>query len=197
MWNVANGAELIDPATGLVRSGVTRKYTPQRYEDVAFDSALRTETSLRMGGGNQNTKYFASFGYLDDNGFSINTNYKRYTTRLNLVTDVKPWLKLSSNIGYAYSENLANGQIAGAENIFEFADKMAPIFPVFLRDDNGELVPDTFYGGFQYDYGSLSGFRDRPNANGLNPVGSANYDFDGTNRHEYEQILWWRSVNFR
>ncbi|WP_317131204.1 SusC/RagA family TonB-linked outer membrane protein [Polaribacter sp. IC063] len=184
MWNVANGGELIDPNTGQVRPGVTRKYTPQRYEDVAFDSAFRTETNLRMGGGNEDTRYFASFGYLDDNGISINTGFKRYTTRLNLTSNVKPWLKVNSNIGYAYSESIANGQIDGAENIFEFADKMAPIFPVFLRDDNGELVPDLNYGGFQYDYGSLSGFRDRPNANGLNPVGSARYDFDGTNRHE-------------
>jgi len=184
MWNAASGAELIDPATGLVRSGVTRKYTPQRYGDVAFDSAIRTETNLRMGGGTDDTRYYASFGYLDDNGYSINTSYKRYTTRLNLTSDVKPWLKLNSNIGYAYSENVANGQIQGSENVFEFADKMAPIFPVFLRDENGELVPDLFYGGNQYDYGSLSGLRDRPNANGLNPIGSAKYDFNGTNRHE-------------
>ena len=99
---------------------------------------------------------------------------------VNLDTKIKPWLKINSNIGYAYSESIQNGQIVGSENVFEFADKMAPIFPVFLRDNNGELVPDTNYGGFQYDYGSLSGFRDRPNANGLNPIGSALYDFNGT-----------------
>jgi TonB-linked SusC/RagA family outer membrane protein len=184
MWNVTSGADLIDPATGMVRPGVTRKYTPQRFEDAAFDTGIRTETNLRMGGGDGTTRYFASFGYLDDNGVSLNTSYKRYTTRLNLTSEVKPWLKLNSNIGYAYSENVANGQIEGSENVFEFADKMAPIFPVFLRDDNGDLVPDLFYGGNQYDYGSLSGLRDRPNANGLNPIGSAKYDFNGTNRHE-------------
>lgn len=184
MWNVTTAAELIDPATGQVRPGVTRKYTPQRYVDAALDAATRTEANLRMGGGNQDMRYFASFGYLDDNGVSLNTGYKRYTTRLNITADVKPWLKLSSNLGYSYSEDIANGQIVGSENVFEFADKMAPIFPVLLRDDNGELVPDLFYGGFQYDYGSLSGFRDRPNANGLNPIGSALYDFNGTNRHD-------------
>jgi TonB-linked SusC/RagA family outer membrane protein len=184
MWNAATAAELIDPATGLVRAGIGRKYTPLRFADVALDAAVRTETSIRMGGGDDDTKYFASFGYLDDNGVSINTGYKRYTTRLNLTSNIKPWLTINSNIGYAYSESIQNGQIAGSENVFEFADKMAPIFPVFLRDDNGDLVPDLNYGGNQYDYGSLSGFRDRPNANGLNPMGSANYDFNGTNRHE-------------
>ena len=185
MWNVSNGSELIDPATGMVRPGITRKYTPQRFADLSFSAAIRTEANLRMSGGAGDTRYFASFGYLEDNGYSINTGYKRYTTRLNLNTKVKPWLKLNSNINYAYSESIANGQTNGSENITEFADKMAPIFPVFLRDDNGDLVPDTFYGGNQYDYGSTSGFRDRPNANGLNPIGSAKYDFNGTDRHEF------------
>jgi TonB-linked SusC/RagA family outer membrane protein len=185
MWNVDTASELIDPVTGAVRPGVTRLYTPKKFADVAFAPAIRTEANLRMSGGEGSTRYFASFGYLDENGFSLNTGFKRYTTRLNLTTDVKPWLKLNSNIGYTYSEQLENGQIEGSENVFEFADKMAPIFPVFLRDEDGVLVPDTFYGGNQYDYGVLSGFRPRPNANGLNPIGSAKYDFNGTDRHEF------------
>ena len=93
-------------------------------------------------------------------------------------------MKVGANIGYAYSEAQQNGQTDGAENLFEFADKMAPIFPVFLRDDDGNLVPDPIYGGNQYDYGSDSGFRARPNANNLNPVASALYDVEDTNRHE-------------
>lgn len=184
MWNVNTAAELIDPNTRTVYPGVSRKYTPMLYKDAAFDSAFRTEGNVRLGGGNEKTRHFVSFGYLDDDGYSINTGYKRYTTRVNLTSDYKPWLKVNANVGYAYSESLANGQIVGSENVFEFADKMAPIFPVFLRDDDAQLVPDPFYGGNQYDYGSQSGFRDRPNANGLNPIGSAMYDFNGTDRHE-------------
>lgn len=184
MWNVANGAELIDPNTRLVRNGVTRRYTPEKYSDLAFDSAVRTEVNVRMGGGNEKSKHFFSLGYLNDDGYAINTSYKRYTTRLNLTSDVKKWLNVGANIGYAYSESLNNGQTVGSENLFEFADKMAPIFPVFLRDDNYQLVPDPIFGGNQYDYGSDSGFRARPNANNLNPIASALYDYNGTKRHE-------------
>ncbi|WP_456421525.1 SusC/RagA family TonB-linked outer membrane protein [Lutibacter sp.] len=184
MWNVANGAELIDPNTRLVRDGVTRRYTPERYSDLAFDSAVRTEVNVRMGGGNEKSKHFFSLGYLNDDGYAINTSYKRYTTRLNLTSDIKKWLNVGANIGYAYSESLNNGQTVGSENLFEFADKMAPIFPVFLRDDNYQLVPDPIFGGNQYDYGSDSGFRARPNANNLNPIASALYDYNGTKRHE-------------
>jgi TonB-linked SusC/RagA family outer membrane protein len=184
MWNVADGGELIDPTTRSVRNGVTRRYTPQRYEDVAFDAAYRTEANLRMGGGNEDSRYFVSFGFLDDNGYAVNTGYKRYTTRINVSSDVKEWLNIGANLGYAYSQSQTNGQTAGSENVFEFADKMQPFFPVYLRDDNYQLVADPIFGGNQFDYGTPSGFRARPNANLLNPVGSALYDDVGSDRHE-------------
>ncbi|GAA4293413.1 SusC/RagA family TonB-linked outer membrane protein [Aestuariibaculum suncheonense] len=185
MWNVANGGELIDPATHMVRDGVTRKYTPRLYADEAFDSAFRNEGSLRMGGGNDKSKYFFSLGFLNDDGYAKNTSYDRYTSRLNLTSDVKEWLEVGANMGYSYSESLNNGQTVGSENVFEFADKMAPIFPVYLRDDNGNLVPDPIFGGNQFDYGTVSGFRDRPNANNLNPIASSIYDYVGFKRHDF------------
>jgi TonB-linked SusC/RagA family outer membrane protein len=183
MWN-ATASELIDPATRSVRPGVSRRYTPLRYEDVAINDAYRTQVDLRMSGGDENTRYFLSGGYLNDEGVIINSGYKRYSTRLNVNSNVKEWLKVGANLGYTYSESIQNGQTDGAENLFEFADKMAPIFPVFLRDNNYQLVPDPIYGGNQYDYGTVSGFRARPNANNLNPVASALYDFAGSDRHE-------------
>ena len=184
LWNVDSASELINPDTRMVRDGVTRKYTPERYEDATFDAAIRTEANVRFGGGNEKTSYFASAGYLNDNGYAVNTGYDRYTTRLNVKSQVKEWLNVAANIGYAYSERMENGQTVGSENVFEFADKTAPIFGVFLRDDQGELVPDPVFGGNQYDYGSFSGFRTRPQSDGLNPVGSALYDYVNTDRHE-------------
>ncbi|PTX41732.1 TonB-linked SusC/RagA family outer membrane protein [Christiangramia gaetbulicola] len=184
MWNVADGGELINPETRMVRDGVTRRYTPESFIDEAFDSAIRTEANVRFGGGNEKTTYFASAGYLNDDGYSVNTGYDRYTTRLNVKSDVKEWLEVGANIGYTYSESLNNGQTVGSENVFEFADKTAPIFPVFLRDNNYERIPDPVYGGFLYDYGSSSNFRTRPQSDNLNPIGSALYDFNGTDRHE-------------
>ncbi len=186
MWNTDDVSALIDPATSMFRQdgSVERIYTPKRYQDVGFSTSVRNEANLRLGGGNEDTKYFVSAGLLDDEGYAINTGYKRYTTRANVQSKVKEWLNINANIGYAYSETIANGQTDGAENLFEFADKMAPIFPVYLRDDDGNLVPDPVYGGNQFDYGTPSGFRARPNANLLNPIGAALLDFNGNDRHE-------------
>ncbi|WP_132793378.1 SusC/RagA family TonB-linked outer membrane protein [Tenacibaculum skagerrakense] len=192
MWNVdAVGGGLIDPVTKTVRPGVQRLFTPERYADLAFGEGIRTEANLRMGGGSAKSKYFVSMGYLNDSGYSLNSDFKRYTSRINLTSDVKDWLKLQSNIGYAFSQSTNNGQTNGSENIFEFADKMAPIYPVFARfPGTGDKIPDPIYGGFQYDYGAPTsdinnfGFeRARPNANLLNPIGSAVLDFNGGETH--------------
>ncbi len=191
MWNVADAASLIDPATKSVRPGVQRLFTPEKYADLAFGTGIRSEANLRIGGGSERSKYFFSVGYLDDKGYSINSNFRRYSTRLNVNSDVKDWLKVGVNMGYSYSESTNNGQIAGSENVFEFADKMGPIYPVFARyPGTGDLIPDPIFGGYQYDYGSPTsdinnfGFdRARPNANLLNPIGSAILDFDGRDTH--------------
>ncbi|MFY9242713.1 MAG: SusC/RagA family TonB-linked outer membrane protein [Polaribacter sp.] len=191
IWDATTATALIDPTTRSVRSGVNRLFTPERFADIAFGTGIRTETNVRMGGGSDKSKYFFSAGYLEDSGYSINSDYKRYTTRLNLTADVKPWLKVSANFGYAYSESTNNGQTNGSENVFEFADKMAPLYPVYARYPNtGDLVPDPIYGGAQFDYGSPTGLtapvpftRARPNSDLLNPIGSATLDFVGSNEH--------------
>ncbi|OEJ99292.1 SusC/RagA family TonB-linked outer membrane protein [Flavivirga aquatica] len=186
LWNVSNASDLIDPTTRTVRPGVTRKYTPESFRDLSFQTSFRTEANLRISGGNEKTKYFASAGVLEDKGYAIKTGYKRYNTRLNVSSKAKKWLKVGSNITYAFSESLNNGQAVGSENLFEFADKNPPIFPVFLRDDDGNLVPDDIFGGNQYDFGSASPHgRERKSANLLNPIGSANYDFLGSKRHDF------------
>ncbi len=182
MWNVANVSELIDPNTHTVRSGVTRKYTPELYSDNAFDSAFRKEASVRMGGGNDTSNYFFSLGSLNDDGYALNTGYDRYTTRLNINSDVKDWLTIGANIGYAYSESQNNGQTEGSENVFEFADKTAPIFPVFLRDSNNQPIADPIFGGYEYDFGNTLYTRNQ--SLGLNPIATAKYDVVGFKRHE-------------
>lgn len=183
LWNTA-GANLINPATGQVVAGTSRKYTPITFEEAAFNQSFRTEANLKMGGGSDKGRFFASVGYLNDKGYAINTSFKRYNARLNINSDVKEWLNLGANIGYTYSETVNNGQTVGSENVFEFANKTQPIFGAFLRDDDGNFVEDPIFGGNQLDYGSASGFRTRPNADNLNPIGSALYDFNGTDRHE-------------
>lgn len=179
LWNVANGGELIDPATGEVRPGVTRKYNPEDWADYAFQPSMRTEANVRIGGGNDKTTYFGSFGYLNNKGYSINSDFERFSTRLNITHEVKDWLSGSINMGYTLSESNNNGQAEDSGSVFWFTRNMPSIYPVFLRDADGNRVPDPIYGGYQYDYGSGRGFGALTNA-----IAGAHYNTNNHLRHE-------------
>ncbi|UFH36847.1 SusC/RagA family TonB-linked outer membrane protein [Flavobacterium acetivorans] len=158
MWNVANGADLIDPATGKVKAGVTRRYTPEKWEDFGFQKAVRQEINLTLGGGEGKTKYFSSLGYLNDKGYIVNSNFERISTRLNVTHEVKPWLSGSANFGYTNSTTNSNGQSSDSGSVFWFVDNIPSIYPLFQRDASGAIINDPIYGGGLYDYGLTRGF---------------------------------------
>lgn len=179
LWN-ATAATLINPATGRVNSGVTRKYDPENWEDFGFQTSIRTEANLKMMGGNDKTRYFSSFGYLDDKGYIINSNYKRYATRLNLEHKPKDWLTATANLGYSYGQTINNGQTSDSGSIFWFVDNIPSIYPLFERDANGNLIPDAIFGGNVYDYGVGRGFGALTNS-----IADAQYDLSRSRRHSF------------
>ncbi len=177
-FNTSNVSEIIDPVTGKVRENLSRKYTPENWGDHAFQASIRTEANLKMSGGNETTNYFSSFGYLDDVGYSVNSSFKRYSTRLNISHKPKEWLTAKANIGYTLGKRVRNGQSEDSGSVFWVVDNVPSIYPLFLRDAQGNKVEDTKYGGYQYDYGAGRHF-----AFGTNSIGNANYNFLGDDRH--------------
>lgn len=180
IWNVSNGADLIDPVTRTVKPGVTRLYNPERWEDYAFQPSTRTETNLTMGGGDGKTNYYTSFGYLKDVGYSINTDFRRLSARLNLNHEVKSWLTTSMNFSYANTETNNNGQSSNSNSVFWFVDNIPSIYPLFLRDATGNKVPDPIFGGFQYDYGATG----RKFGSLTNAIADANFNTNRAKRND-------------
>lgn len=180
IWDVA-GASLIDPATGKIANGVNRRYNPANWADVAFGTGYRSEANVQFSGGSEKTKYSTSFGYLDDQGYTIKSNYKRYSARLNLEHKPKDWLKVAGNMAYSGSKytnsSSDEGDSGSSGNIFALTNTTPAIYDVYLRDDNGNLVADPIFGGNQYDYGAIYG---RRAWNNTNAIADAHYDLSQT-----------------
>ncbi len=191
MWN-STGANLIDPATGQVREGVTRKYTPENWAERAFKEGVRTEHNLSLGGGTARANYYAGIGYLKDEGYSINTGYERYTGRLNAGFKPKSWLSGTFNLGYAYAKTRNNGQTGDSSNVFWYTDNIPSIYPLYLRDNNGNLVSDPYFGGYQYDYGIGRGFGALTNG-----VADAVYNKRNSDRHEVNANFFLKADLFK
>ncbi|WP_299366553.1 SusC/RagA family TonB-linked outer membrane protein [Winogradskyella sp.] len=177
IWNVP-GNELIDPNTGRFNPGVQRRYTPNSWRDAAFGTGQRMEANLQFSGGNEKTQYSASFGYLDDEGYALNSQFTRYTTRLNIQHKPLEWLTIGGNIAWTGARSLnsgTSGSAGSSANPFALVYTTPAIYDVFLRDENGNLVPDPIFGGFQYDFG---GDNNRRAWSGTNGIGLATYNLD-------------------
>ena len=176
IWNV-DGSQLIDPSTGRIANGVSRRYNPTRWSDAAFGTGYRSETNVQFSGGNDKTRYATSFGYLDDQGYTIKSRYTRYTTRINLEHKPKDWLTVGGNMAYTgakYTNSSdTEGNAGSSGNIFALTNTTPAIYDVYLRDEFGNLVNDPIYGGYQYDYGADYG---RRAWNATNGIADANYD---------------------
>lgn len=159
--------KVIDPATGLVRSDAKSAWNENWMDVLTNDKAWRQEYQLGVTGGNERTKYNLSVGYLDDRGVLITTHFDRYSARTGVDHNVNKWMQVGANLNYSYTDsNSSQYSSTQTGNAWYTAQFMAPIYPVYLKDDNGRDVLDE-NGERQYDYGTNG----RPKASKFNVVG--------------------------
>lgn len=80
---------------------------------------------------------------------------ERYTARLKADYQAKKWLKVGANAGYAnftYNSLSADGQGNSSANLFAFTSSVAPIYPLYVRDGQGNIMKNDA-GITMYDYG--------------------------------------------
>lgn len=73
------------------------------WQDEMLSNALGHQHQLSITGGNDNTTYAYSFGYLNQDGVLLNTNYERFNGRVNLENQTKSWLKTGISLAYSRS----------------------------------------------------------------------------------------------
>lgn len=66
--------------------------------DTVFGTGFNQSYQLSFSGGSQKSQYFFSIGYLSDQGMVKPARFDRYSVRLNLDNEVRPWLKIGTNI---------------------------------------------------------------------------------------------------
>jgi len=168
---------IIDPATGTVRSDAVSAWDDQWYDEIYNKGALRHEHSLSLTGGSDRTNYLLSLGFLSEDGILKRTSFQRYSARNNIDSEVTDWFKAGLNVNLAYNKQNYNPfDGSSTSNPWYTSQFMGPIYPVYLKDANGNNVYDA-EGNIQYDYGEGG----RPVANDFNALGDLMID-----RNAYE-----------
>ena len=168
--------QVVDPATGLVRADAVSSWNENWMDVLTNKQALHQEYTLGVNGGDRRTKYAFSFGYLDDKGVLITTAFKRYSIRANVDHEITDWFNVGASASYAYTiQNSSQYSNTQTGNAWYTAQFMAPIYPVYMKDEFGKDMYDA-NGNKLYDYGNEG--RSRPKGTRFNVVGDL---YDNTN----------------
>lgn len=125
------------------------------WEDAVSQLGNRTDASVSVSGGSKDLDYYTSFGYTDESGYIVGSNFKRYTVKSNINGQVNKWLRTGLTMDANFSES--KGQQSESSNTYSnpflFVRYVAPIYPIHLHDaTTGEYILDS-NGNKRYDFG--------------------------------------------
>ena len=132
--------------------------TPDNWIDEVYMQGIRQEYNVNIAAGNERASFYGSFGYLNNDGIVEATGYQRYTARLRADYQAKKWLKVGGNASYTHSESMTSsedGSSGSSGNIFAYTSQIAPIYPLYVRDGEGNIRRDS-YGNIIYDHGTAT-----------------------------------------
>ncbi len=129
--------------------------TPDDYMKEGYRNSIRQEYNVSVAGGGDKFNVYGSLGYLNNQGITFNSDMERLTTRLKADYQAKSWLKVGGNFAYAkynYNSLDNDGSSNSTGNIWAFTSQIAPIYPLYVRDKDGNKMVDSD-GITMMDYG--------------------------------------------
>lgn len=77
--------------------------------DMLLRNGITHQHNLSVSGGTSDTKYYISGGLLDVKGLTVNDNYFRVTSRINVETRIKSWLSIGTRTQFSYDDRSGEG----------------------------------------------------------------------------------------
>lgn len=185
-------------------NGETYYLTADNWRDAAYHTAFRQEYNVSVNGAMDKGAFYASLGYLDEDGIIEYSGFKRVTARVRADYQAKKWLKVGANVGYVNSTTESNPNLnttLNSTNLMYFTSKIAPIYPIYVRtlDANGTpQIRTDENGNPQYDYGvAASNYPGltRPFSSTGNPLGANRYN-DNTSKGSQLNGTLTMDINF-
>ncbi|WDF69276.1 SusC/RagA family TonB-linked outer membrane protein [Sphingobacterium oryzagri] len=180
-------------ADGQMNPNAGLKYDDFNWFDAIQRTGKRTDANLNFSGSDAKSDYYVSAGYLNDQGYILNSDFKRFNGRVNVNSQLKDWLKAGVNISAASSTgtlavDASTGNASSFVNPFSFIRGLGPIYPVRAYDQaTGAPIIDPTTGEHYYDYGMHPGAVNRPN--GASPGRHVIYETILNNRLNTRTVL--------
>ncbi|MBC8753390.1 TonB-dependent receptor [Kordia sp. YSTF-M3] len=143
-FTVAETAAAEMAATGTLSDRTRYKQligVDRDWQDVIFDGGTITSHSFNARGGNKETKFSASLGYIHDEGVLLTDDYKRYSMRLKVDSKVSDKLTIGANLTPTYTNRR---RFDGSTHDIL---RQTPWLPLYVDENNIQFVNRLRDGG--------------------------------------------------
>lgn len=118
---------------------------------------------MSINGGTDQFQFYGSGSYLSNEGITNGADFKRYNGMMKVDYQARKWLKIGGTARYIHTNSNSNN--------YAYYGTLTTlcIYPVYIRDANGNIMTDA--NGKVYDYGDglVTGVI-RPNDRGDNYI---------------------------
>lgn len=144
--------------------------TDTDWQDAIFRTANTTGHNISLSGKTNSVNYFVSGNYMNKEGIIINSDFKKYSMRMNIDGKYK---RLKFGVNFAPSYSTSNSvDASGAGGIVQSALMMPPVWPVYNEDGSYNYQGNGYWRiGTDYQHNEV-----------LNPVAMANLQSNITDR---------------
>ena len=121
-----------------------------RWYDEIFRTSAVSNYELTASGGSENTRYFTSLSYFDQEGVQLGTGFERISGRVNLDTKVTDWLDFGTNITVnrtVQDRTINDNSLYGVVINTLAGDPLMPVFEA----DGSYADPFNYFGWWMLD----------------------------------------------
>lgn len=156
-FDLLSGDQFVEIAnekrTNAGQSPLANQGVNTNWQDAVLRRGTTQQHNLSISGGSENTKYFFSAGFTDQQSVVKNNDLKRYAFRSNIDHSISKKVRIGKSLSYTYTEitGLNNGANSLSGAIYN-ATRALPNVPIF--DPN-----NTAFGGYNITAnGATTGF---------------------------------------
>lgn len=150
---VNEGLATVNVAPAFTQEFIDNPTVDTDWQKEIFQTAPTANVNFSTRGGSDKTQYMLSLGYMDQQGVIIESQFKRYSLRINLDQKISEKIKIgnSLNISYTNNDRLRNTGAArsdGGEQNFLFG---SPVLTTAHARSPATPVRDPVTGQYSFD----------------------------------------------
>lgn len=128
-------------SSGLTSSSIAALGAGDDWQDAALRTATTQTHQISVSGGDEKTRFLISGNFTDQDGIVINTDFKRYTGRINFERDL--FKNFTIGINATASKSIQNGTTdyttyssfsGGQSYSYSYALRTSPLFSIYSED---------------------------------------------------------------